>query len=573
MRKFRSARTILFRSLIVLAIVCVILIPDSVRTTLKLSPKVDELEELAAPTPPPPPNPTGPSKAELMAMAHAADVKLYESEFTMETDEPPEDEVRVDAQNQLKQEPQKVGADGIIDVSEDNSTAPAIFELDEIQQQLVMEIELTDHANEQFAAAKIARGHRNVYVINSLADGFERVLPFLNGLSLLRNTTVSLYAFADGYNQYGMLSWLEECAKPQLLHLVDMTKIGGLTEEGAVTPDLVVLASCVQDLRASQAVIEVLLTRGVTVMCAVNEPKMWNLNNANDQESPYKAQIEFMKQWVDKDQWIFVTMTTSVKQYVAENFGYYLNDGERKFDTQIVYPLFRMPEQDVEMECTQPYAVIPGNVELWKDNQRILDEYTSQNPHLNLRLIGKNATAAEEHAAVAKIRKPPPTLTTMINGKPKVVTFMPTPTPKPDIVDPVEKVAFQANMDYPDYYRALRRAVLTVPAKERGTGYKSRVSSALMAGVVAATPPLIARDMLQANSFLSNNNTWIRHDSESAVDAIARIGKTDKKEWMSKKLSLAVVRNRLILENLVYLESVLTAMPDVDRKVNTDFMY
>ncbi|KAK9385504.1 hypothetical protein V1515DRAFT_574006 [Lipomyces mesembrius] len=381
------------------------------------------------------------------------------------------------------------------------------------------------------AAPVKERGRRTVYLINTPPYHFEVVIPFLHAFSSLPDVDVTLWLSSIGANKWGLRPWLDLYAKPNGLKLQNVQEFSKGAENGAVVPDMIFLTSCPEDIRKLRPSLQVLLEQGANVMSIIHEARLFDLNN----KSPYKKEIKFMRPWILKGQWQLATLSQHVQNFVKQNFAEFFQTGTQvTYSPPVLYPVFKLPEEKVQLETTNPFVTIVGALESWRRNYtKIFEQYAKLNPQVDLVLVG--------------------------NGR---------PLRAPKSIK--GKLIYKRGLDFPQYFCEISKAVLILPSFATEHYVQSQASSSIATSVITVTPPLMTRQMLSAYAYLADDAVWIQEDGETEVEAFSRIADLGQDSWMAKKTVMVDIRANLINENMKTFEATLAALDDLPRKVTIE---
>ncbi|KAK9456904.1 hypothetical protein V1511DRAFT_457024 [Dipodascopsis uninucleata] len=363
------------------------------------------------------------------------------------------------------------------------------------------------------------RGHKKIFLVNSPRYHFEIVLPFLNVFSNLKDVDVTLFAKPVGYSRFGVRPWLDLYANPLGLNLMHIDNITNFLGEEQAAPDLIFLTSCPEDVLEIYQSLDVFLARGSKVMCLVHEAQKWNLNEPDNNKSPYKPQISYMTNWIKKGQWELATLSNHVQNYVSKNFATYFRTGsEVTYNPPILYPVFRLPDSKINLDQVNPFVAIVGKLEPWRrDYNSIFRQYAMFDPAVDLHLVGYGV----ELEAPESIK---------------------------------HRLSYLLGADFPQYFEEISKAVAVIPSFASKDYLRSQASSSIATAVIVTTPPLLTREMLGAYSYIPEEAAWIQEDGETEVEAFSRVSKLGADAWTAKKKILAKARDDLMMKNLKQFE-------------------
>lgn len=106
---------------------------------------------------------------------------------------------------------------------------------------------------------------------------------------------------------------------------------------------------------------------------------------------------------------------------------------------------------------------------------------------------------------------------------------------RPSVPDDVKHhVQFDASLSYPDFYALLDKMFALLPAFASDTYYSHKASSSVPASLIAGTPIVANKQLLDAYSYLPREATWEQHDGEEELDVIARV-MGNKEEYLYRR--------------------------------------
>ncbi|KAK9343121.1 hypothetical protein V1522DRAFT_414200 [Lipomyces starkeyi] len=383
------------------------------------------------------------------------------------------------------------------------------------------------------AAPSKARGHRTVYLVNTPKYHMEVVIPFLHALSSLPDVDVTLWLSSTGANRWGVRPWLDLYAKPNGLKMQDVKEFSKAAKNDAAVPDVIFLTSCPEDIGKLRPSLQVLLENGANVMGIIHEARLFDLNN----KSPYKKEIKFMRPWILKGQWQLGTLSQHVQKFVKQNFAEFFQTGTQvTYSPPVLYPVFKLPEEKVQLETSKPFVTIVGALQSYRRNYtKIFEQYAKFNPQVDLVLVGNGGP----------LRTP---------GSIK------------------NNLTYKRGLDYPQYFGEISKAVLILPCFATEHYVQSQASSTIATSVITVTPPLMTRQMLSAYAYLTEDAVWIQEDGETEVEAFSRIADLGQDSFMAKKAAMVDIRANLINDNNKTFEATLAALDDhaLPRKVTIE---
>lgn len=110
-------------------------------------------------------------------------------------------------------------------------------------------------------------------------------------------------------------------------------------------------------------------------------------------------------------------------------------------------------------------------------------------------------------------------------------------------------VIFDERLDYTDFYTTLMQsdAVLTAFALE--DYYVTKASSTVPASLIAGTPLVADKRLLQTYKYLDESIVWMQEEGESEMDTVGRVLAMSRAEKHAKKTAVKAWNERLVEEN------------------------
>ncbi|KAK9322765.1 hypothetical protein V1517DRAFT_121600 [Lipomyces orientalis] len=369
------------------------------------------------------------------------------------------------------------------------------------------------------------RSSINIFLMNIPRYHFEVVLPLLHAFSSLPSVNVTLIASPSGYNRFGVGPLLEREAKPYGLQLVDQKYISA----DLGTPDLLFLTSCPEDIVKANKTITKWLKAGTRVQCIAHEPSKWDARPSGN--SQYAEQIKYMVPWIEKGQWEIVVLAPHVQKFVRENFPSYFGTSENVvYRAPIIHPVFKANKEDIEVDFVEPFAAIPGKYEPWRRNyDRIFKQYEQARPQAKLHLVG----SGDDLSVPESIKS---------------------------------RIVYVRDLTFPEYFEHLGKSVALIPAFGSEAYILHQASSTVATALIVGTPLLANSTIAQAYSQIPEEAMWLQNPGESEMDAFGRISFVPVHMWAEKKAKVAEVRDKMIVENVEFYESVAQEISDSKSK-------
>jgi hypothetical protein len=121
---------------------------------------------------------------------------------------------------------------------------------------------------------------------------------------------------------------------------------------------------------------------------------------------------------------------------------------------------------------------------------------------------------------------------------------------KPKVPEEIRnRVVFDENLSYPDFYAILSTAYAVLPAFATNHYYDRKASSTVPASIIAGVPLVASEELLKSYTYLPREATWEIKTGESELDAVRRII-GDEAEFEKKRWLIADTRERILKENI-----------------------
>ncbi|KAK9459202.1 uncharacterized protein V1516DRAFT_681237 [Lipomyces oligophaga] len=348
----------------------------------------------------------------------------------------------------------------------------------------------------------------NVFLVNTPNYHFEVYVPIIETFRAIDNVNITLVSTEDGMGKWGLRNAVEiERGQNPVVDALK-TPLDSLDTH----PDFMFMTTCPEDMRViGKAALTKIMERGTHVVCVVHEAHLWDYMHVDQ----YSEEIAYMRNWIQKDQWHFATLSPHVHTFVRSNFPRFMDINDRDYRPLLFHPVFNLPlNQNLDFNSNQPFAVIPGKFESERrDYNKIFSEYESLHCDINLRLIG--------------------------SGK------------IPQISDGMrDRIGFITNLNFFEYFQELSKGVAIIPTLGNEHYYKSQASSTVSTSVVAGTPLIATTAFLYAHSQIPVDAVWLQGDDESELEVLTRVGRLPASDWVRKKNRVMQLRYELMTENV-----------------------
>jgi hypothetical protein len=125
----------------------------------------------------------------------------------------------------------------------------------------------------------------------------------------------------------------------------------------------------------------------------------------------------------------------------------------------------------------------------------------------------------------------------------------------PSVPDNVkDHVIFDERKDYIDYYKILSQTFALLPAFASDTYLDRKASSSVPAALIAGTPLIATKAIVQAYSYLSDDAVWMQADGESEFDVVRRLLNMDPELRKEKTEFVRQTSKYIIQDNIKRVE-------------------
>jgi hypothetical protein len=289
--------------------------------------------------------------------------------------------------------------------------------------------------------------------------------------------------------------------------------------DDAIRPDVFVAATCELDIIRLKDKLNVLLAeRNTYMVCVVHHADRW--------ADPKLGLEEAIRPWLRKGLVEFWTLSPHTAHFLRDKS---MSQWASVKSGSVSPPIVRsfVPVFPVTLPATpETHSLSFGLQGDYDPNRR---DYKSIFEHLASFLeadksLGKaGGLGSSEHARDI-------TMHLLGHGQHPIV---------PDNVK--DHVVFDEQKDYIDYYKILSQTFALLPAFASDSYLDRKASSSVPAALIAGTPLIATREIIEAYSYLPEDAVWIQADGESEFDVVRRLIKMDPNRHYKK---MKTVRQR-----------------------------
>jgi hypothetical protein len=272
-------------------------------------------------------------------------------------------------------------------------------------------------------------------------------------------------------------------------------------------PDVVLSITCEHDSKEHSAVFNEWLAQGVSLVCVVHHADRWLAN------SDY-GHYERLSPWIEKNQVTFVTLSEHVNQNLKnESAATWSPEHQEKLRTKVFTPVFRAP--------TRPHK--------------------SPMPVLGLNLQGDFDSKRRDYKLLFS------QLAKIVDSMSSVKMYLVGHGIPPEVPEQIKsKVEFMTDLSFTDFYGHMSEGLAIVPAFASNDYYSKKASSSVHASIIAGVPLVGSQKLLDAYTYLSENEVWFAEEGETDIDAIHRlVTETPSPEVLEQQLRF---RQRKLLD-------------------------
>lgn len=275
-------------------------------------------------------------------------------------------------------------------------------------------------------------------------------------------------------------------------------------------PHVLIAVTCEDDLIWSPGFYASLLSNSTLILYCV-------VHHADKFQGTNKV-MTLAKPWIDAKRIRFIALSEHVRKYLVDKNG--------QVSTGVLPPIFEINEKPSgEFEHNAPYFAMQGSID---NSRRAYGEVFSS--------LGKIVETWLQGSC--------PHLWVLGNGSLKTV---------PENVK--DLIHIKSGLHYPVYYATLTNAVALFPAFASDEYYRSMASSTVAASIIAGSPLIGSKKLLESYTYLDEASIIVKDDKESEIEAAFRYFSSPPSIRRRKLASLLALRQKLLIDNRRLLES------------------
>ncbi|KAG5366311.1 hypothetical protein CJU89_0730 [Yarrowia sp. B02] len=249
-------------------------------------------------------------------------------------------------------------------------------------------------------------------------------------------------------------------------------------------PDVVLSVTCEHDSKEHSKVFDEWLAQGVTLVCVIHHADRWF---ANSDYGHYKR----LAPWIEKKQVTFVTLSEHVDTHLKnEAAATWSPEHKQALQAKVFVPVFRAP--------TRPHK--------------------SPMHTLGLNLQGDFDAKRRDYKTLFA------QLSQIVDTMSAVKLYLVGHGIPPEVPEAVKaKVEFKSDLSFTDFYGHMSEGLAILPAFASNDYYSEKASSSVAASIIAGVPVVAGQQLLEAYTYLAENEVWVAQEGESDIDAIHRL--------------------------------------------------
>lgn len=363
-----------------------------------------------------------------------------------------------------------------------------------------------------------------------------RIILTENGGSHEEVFAALIYAFAqipDSYiYQYLFRPRFNIFAVLKTFGLNNVSKPRGSTsmkfDEKNPIPDIVLGTTCEFDIRRLKSQFNEMLDGGSYLFCTVHHGDRWH------KDSYYHFYTEIIP-WIEAKRVTFVFLSGHTKRFMEDTVvnSWAPQHQWVKENFRVLVPVFPVPVQNKK----ELSFSLQGNYESERrDYKSIFTQFES---------FGKKNPKNER---LQKLR-----MHLIGHGK---------HPPVPESI--VSRVEFNEGLEFAEFYKILSDSFALLPAFANDEYYDRKASSSVPASLIAGTPIVGKKRLLQTYDYLTEDSIWLQNDKEPDLDVVERILQLPEGKIEEQKARTRARNKEVVQENI---GKALTWCKDIEYKV------
>ncbi|KAK9463223.1 uncharacterized protein V1516DRAFT_618769 [Lipomyces oligophaga] len=347
----------------------------------------------------------------------------------------------------------------------------------------------------EFVKDKIAPSPLRVMLVESGGYHDEVYASLIYAFAQLPSTYVTPYLWRPRFNISDILYSfnLNNLAVPRNASV--LIKEGEKFGDQDPLPDVLVSTTCEVDITKMEAPYKKLLDAGTHMFCVIHHSDRWHV------DTRYKV-YQRIQPWLEKGQVTFLFLSEHTMRYAQSKV---VSSWEKKHQDAVkdrmkvfvpVFPVSLRTKDELSIavqgnyeSSRRDYPGLFGQFENLTKSDGAAETmgYGSKLKDLRLHLIGSGKTRPEVPAALK------------------------------------DQVEFNEGLNFRQFYDVLADSSALVPAFATDEYYDRKASSSVPASLIAGTPIVCTRQMLQAYTYLTEDSVWLQEFGEEDLDTVARV--------------------------------------------------
>ena len=366
------------------------------------------------------------------------------------------------------------------------------------------------------------RRNVRVHVVNSVKWHDEVIVPVAEAWLSVPNTSTTVYLAKYRFGMRELIARLGLLtAKAPHIRTNDIWKV---TNDVSLRPDILILTTCTRDYKILNETLDVLFRDHHTRLFCL-------FHNTKELAEGYGYSRDLLSPWIQARRIDFV----AISQHVA--------DSAQSEALAKHWPVVRDEHFDPPMHTFMPvfeYLPEPGQQDYGVGREAgfaVQGHYS----------IGRNTTSLfphlQKYIQAADARKESTNETNL-----HLVGFGQRPEVPEDLQD---HVIFDENLGYDDFYGTLMKSDAIVPLFNTKEYYETKASSSVAASLIAGTPLIADKRLLEAYTYLNESMVWMQGEGEDEMATLGRVLALSREERQAKKAAVRKRRAELIEDNRI----------------------
>ncbi|KAL6791451.1 hypothetical protein GGI42DRAFT_335720 [Trichoderma sp. SZMC 28013] len=285
-------------------------------------------------------------------------------------------------------------------------------------------------------------------------------------------------------------------------------------------PHFVVSTTCELDLEKPESVVaplrHLLFNETTHLFCLVHHADYWNKGK----------HVDVVREWVDRERVDFIGLSQHTVDYLLQKSVPQWQNLQASVTARTFPPIFPVSQTYNETLREISLAMQGDYAPERRDYNRIFGSLDNV-----VKKINESATTNSDHVdETVKLH--------LIGHGPHVKV--------PENIQ--SNVAFDEDLNYPDFYRLLSQSYAVIPAFASDTYLDRKASSTVPASLIAGVPLVANEKLLASYSYLPREATWLSEPDEREMETVERVV-GDRKAFLEKKEAVREAAKTIMKQN------------------------